>query len=169
MQLSKIVNIEVVGSPLFAGRRVGGADRDRTDDFQLAKLALSQLSYGPRWLVGLDRFELSTPRLSSVCSNQLSYRPSPFPGSARLGSTADLQRSEGLPLRSLKTGCKPTESELRFDLVAGWTSCEATELLRKEVIQPQVPLRLPCYDFAPVADLTVVGCLPLRGQRTGFG
>ena len=31
--------------------------------------------------------------------------------------------------------------------------------LRKEVIQPQVPLRLPCYDFTPVADLTVVGCL----------
>ena len=31
---------------------------------------------------------------------------------------------------------------------------------RKEVIQPQVPLRLPCYDFTPVADLTVVGCLP---------
>jgi hypothetical protein len=27
-------------------------------------------------VVGLDRFELSTPRLSSVCSNQLSYRPS---------------------------------------------------------------------------------------------
>src|SRR3984885_10028513 len=23
-------------------------------------------------------------------------------------------------------------------------------LLRKEVIQPQVPLRLPCYDFTPV-------------------
>jgi hypothetical protein len=31
--------------------------------------------------------------------------------------------------------------------------------LRKEVIQPQVPLRLPCYDFTPVADLTVAGCL----------
>ena len=40
---------------------------------------------------------------------------------------------------------------------------------RKEVIQPQVPLRLPCYDFTPVADLTVVGCLPLAGWRTGFG
>ena len=26
----------------------GGADRDRTDDLKLAKLALSQLSYGPR-------------------------------------------------------------------------------------------------------------------------
>src|SRR3546814_8220852 len=33
-------------------------------------------------------------------------------------------------------------------------------VLRKEVIQPQVPLRLPCYDFTPVADLTVVGCPP---------
>ena len=31
--------------------------------------------------------------------------------------------------------------------------------LRKEVIQPQVPLRLPCYDFTPVADPTVVTCL----------
>ena len=28
-------------------------------------------------VVGPDRFELSTPRLSSVCSNQLSYGPSP--------------------------------------------------------------------------------------------
>ena len=27
--------------------------------------------------------------------------------------------------------------------------------LRKEVIQPQVPLRLPCYDLAPVTELTV--------------
>jgi hypothetical protein len=58
----------------------GGASRDRTDDIQLAKLALSQLSYGPAFLpallvVGLTRLELVTPRLSSVCSNQLSYRP----------------------------------------------------------------------------------------------
>lgn len=32
-------------------------------------------------------------------------------------------------------------------------------ILRKEVIQPQVPLRLPCYDFTPVAKPTVVACL----------
>ncbi len=81
-------------SPLFNERRAsaspsarhsqicvffGGADRNRTDDIQLAKLALYQLSYGPvsfrGAMVGLERFELSTPRLSSVCSNQLSYRP----------------------------------------------------------------------------------------------
>ena len=30
---------------------------------------------------------------------------------------------------------------------------------RKEVIQPQVPLRLPCYDFTPVMKHTVVSGL----------
>ena len=30
----------------------------------------------------------------------------------------------------------------------------------KEVIQPQVPLRLPCYDFTPVMNHTVVIALP---------
>ena len=27
-------------------------------------------------------------------------------------------------------------------------------ILRKEVIQPQVPLRLPCYDLVPIIELT---------------
>ena len=27
-------------------------------------------------------------------------------------------------------------------------------LLRKEVIQPHLPVRLPCYDFTPIADPT---------------
>jgi hypothetical protein len=36
----------------------------------------------------------------------------------------------------------------------------STRRSRKEVIQPQVPLRLPCYDFAPVTELTFDGCPP---------
>ena len=32
-------------------------------------------------------------------------------------------------------------------------------LLRKEVIQPQVPLRLPCYDFTPITDHTFGTCI----------
>ena len=32
--------------------------------------------------------------------------------------------------------------------------------LRKEVIQPQVLLRLPCYDFTPIMDHTLGRCLP---------
>ena len=31
--------------------------------------------------------------------------------------------------------------------------------LRKEVIQPQVLLRLPCYDFTPITDPTLDCCL----------
>ncbi len=47
-------------------------------------------------------------------------------------------------------------------------------ILRKEVIQPQVPLRLPCYDFTPVTDPTVVGCLlavsaPASGKANSHG
>ena len=33
-------------------------------------------------------------------------------------------------------------------------------LLRKEVIQPHLPVRLPCYDFAPIASPTFDGSLP---------
>ncbi len=44
----------------------------------------------------------------------------------------------------------------------------------KEVIQPQVPLRLPCYDFTPVIDHTVVGVplavrLPTSGAANSHG
>ena len=31
-------------------------------------------------------------------------------------------------------------------------------ILRKEVIQPQVPLRLPCYDFTPVTSHSLKTC-----------
>ena len=37
-------------------------------------------------------------------------------------------------------------------------------LLRKEVIQPHLPVRLPCYDFVPIADPTFDGSLP-QGVR----
>ena len=33
-------------------------------------------------------------------------------------------------------------------------------LLRKEVIQPHLPVRLPCYDFVPIADPAFDGSLP---------
>jgi len=39
-------------------------------------------------------------------------------------------------------------------------------LPRKEVIQPQVPLRLPCYDFTPITSQTLGRSLPKVGART---
>ena len=37
---------------------------------------------------------------------------------------------------------------------------QQSRFLRKEVIQPQVLLQLPCYDFTPIADHTIDSCLP---------
>jgi hypothetical protein len=40
------------------------------------------------------------------------------------------------------------------------TGVRAPVFPRKEVIQPQLPLRLPCYDFTPIINPTFDGCLP---------
>ena len=37
---------------------------------------------------------------------------------------------------------------------------------RKEVIQPHLPIRLPCYDFTPVTNLTVGSCPLAVGPLT---
>ena len=44
----------------------------------------------------------------------------------------------------------------------------ATKLLRKEVIQPHLPVRLPCYDLVLIASPTLDGSLH-KGWATGFG
>jgi hypothetical protein len=84
-------------------------------------------------MVGLGRLELPTSPLSGVRSNHLSYRPVPALCYLLYLSTKQLV----------------------------WTpqSCLAHSF-SKEVIQPQVPLRLPCYDFTPVMNHTVVSVLP---------
>jgi hypothetical protein len=45
----------------------------------------------------------------------------------------------------------------------GWAStpCETgamSSVPRKEVIQPHLPVRLPCYDFVPIAGPALGGC-----------
>ena len=39
-------------------------------------------------------------------------------------------------------------------------------LLRKEVIQPHLPVRLPCYDFVPITDPTLGSSLLAVGPLT---
>src|SRR6201986_4201085 len=86
------------------------------------------------------------------------------------------QRENAGPLlaRPLKTQ-QQTSSFVEVDVDLGGTVYRTTEVIdgsanasgviapeipRKEVIQPQLPLRLPCYDFTPITDPTFDGCLP---------
>ena len=86
-----------------------------------------------RILVGLDGLEPSTPALSRRCSNQLSYRPA---------------------YSQIFYWCC-------FDLTTDKCECLQNWIFsRKEVIQPHLPIRLPCYDFTPVMNTTVVSVLP---------
>ena len=43
-----------------------------------------------------------------------------------------------------------------------------TFLLRKEVIHPHVPVRIPCYDFTPIANHTL-GTSPLSVRPATSG
>jgi hypothetical protein len=56
---------------------------------------------------------------------------------------------------------KGTRSTVRstWEVVLDPTVDRASVLPRKEVIQPHLPVRLPCYDFVPITDPTFDGCL----------
>ena len=54
------------------------------------------------------------------------------------------------------------------DVLHGSTIADrpGSSIPRKEVIQPQVPLRLPCYDLVPITELTVGASLLAVGYAT---
>ena len=74
----------------------------------------------------------------------------------------------------MRTGVSPMRIVTRIFsfLFASWQINNNTTLtfsiLRKEVIQPHLPIRLPCYDFTPVIR-PAFDCSLLKGWVTGFG
>src|SRR5690606_34373054 len=98
--------------------------------------------------------------LSGVRSNQLSYRPINSRWSACYRSATDLLLCAASCFRDPRLRLSlffGTESQL--DQAMRVSTYETGEASIKEVIQPQVPLRLPCYDFTPVMNHTVVTVL----------
>ena len=97
--------------------------------------------------MGLSRLELPTSPLSGVRSNHLSYRPvSTLPAFAGNVCARSYWQQNNLCEHCAKKA----------------------SALRKEVIQPQVPLRLPCYDFTPVMKHKVVIAPPKVRLTTSF-
>ena len=110
-------------------------------------------------MVGLSRFELLTPRLSSVCSNQLSYRPRLRLGSGARRSAPGAKADQTPVLSKLDRTCSPNPCRTR-SIVDRTSGSRPRPFSRKEVIQPQVLLQLPCYDFTPITDHTLSACFP---------
>ena len=120
--------------PIFK-KQCGGADRDRTCDLLNANQMLSQLSYSPNInILAVDQVGLRglEPRTSSLSE----------------------MRSNHLSYKPKNLVCVITRFE--FDRIL----LNVRLLLRKEVIQPHLPVRLPCYDFAPVTSFTLTSSLP---------
>ena len=148
-------------------------------------------------MVGLGRLELPTSPLSGVRSNQLSYKPI-FLASRRCDLTAlirgqDCNHPSYKPrVKQADGGAKQdrTADLLRARQALSQLSYSPISLCRslffkqdylcrhcikcvfrrngKEVIQPQVPLGLPCYDFTPVMKHKVVIVLPKVRLTTSF-
>src|SRR5678816_259040 len=96
-------------------------------------------------------------------------------------SSQRILQSHDLPYIRCQTAMTLMARAKGSTIESGWTECVEAKRLRddfphpevrtrrsvKEVIQPQVPLRLPCYDFAPVTALAF-GRLPPCGLRHGL-
>ena len=124
------------------------------------------------FMVGLTRVELVTSSLSGTRSNQLSYKPSwswwRQPDSNRRHPACKAgalpaepcPRLGGAPRHSPEGARNTSRSHARAP-----TSALSGLLLRKEVIQPLVPQRLPCYDFIPITTHTLGRQTPDFGCR----
>ena len=98
-------------------------------------------------------------------------RPS-SPANAKSSTICPFRLDPSFPSRFQRTLKKSKNTPKGCFLLPSKNISRPLSVLRKEVIQPQVPLRLPCYDFTPITCHTLDGCLPfglahqLRVQQT---
>ncbi len=101
-------------------------------------------------MVGLSGLEPLTSRLSGARSNHLSYRPTwPSTREERIAHESKWPKGH-------RPGNRTYENRAFTPGEPGDpTRTCARSLPRKEVIQPHLPVRLPCYDLAPITGLTL--------------
>ena len=149
----------------------------RINTFKAYWSLLSQLIF--LWLVGSSGVEPPTSRLSGARSNHLSYEPICISLSLPLPLWLWWRWWDSNPWPpACRAGALPTELHphitlwpalLYLALPQNWTTIKQvflhslvtkllssiTILLRKEVIQPHLPIRLPCYDLTPIIEPTL--------------
>ena len=125
---------------------------------RLSGVRSNHLSYAPG-LVEMRRIELLTPCLQSRCSP--SWATPPLPYFFFFQSSVFFPVSSKLNNVFLYFPTSPSHWPFRVEHLCSL-------LLRKEVIQPHLPIRLPCYDFTPVINPTLDGVLP-KVRRPALG
>jgi hypothetical protein len=92
----------------------------------------------------------------------------PLSNSVCVGAPAAAEAAPGRPRETLQSISRDRLSRRATNREDFRSTAKAASTRRsgKEVIQPQVPLRLPCYDFAPVTALAfgrlLSACAELR-------
>ena len=71
-------------------------------------------------------------------------------------SGALLQNPDSMPSPNPVPLCQKEQSQniYKTNSLTVLLAVPKQKLLRKEVIQPHLPVRLPCYDFVPIASPT---------------
>ena len=106
---------------------------------------------------GLEPWTLG---LQSRCSSQLSHAPV---------SMSDRKERDPRPAYKPFTSAGPSPARGNApSLPHGCEPMGLAFLLRKEVIQPHLPVRLPCYDFTPLTRFTL-GTAPLSVRLATSG
>ena len=133
---------EVIGKKFRCAKFFGGDDGIRTHDPLLAGQVLSQLSYTPL----------------GVCECPLE--------SLKIEQQQTRTRSKSLFLAASKSYLFVFVCLLTIQHPASFARCHF--LHRKEVIQPHLPIRLPCYDLTPIIRPTF-DCCPLAVSSQASG
>ena len=100
----------------------------------------------------------TTTTTAAAAHHQAGASPMPAPGNQPHPSTHHTGKTpEHQPATPLSAGSNPPTGPDPPTAQTRSNDQEATPtkpILRKEVIQPHLPVRLPCYDFVPIANPT---------------